>query len=212
MISKHSLSNTRIGVIGLGYVGLPLAVEFGKKRDVIGFDVDVGRIEALKASRDSTLEVSEEEIRAANRVGFTCELADLADCNVYIVTVPTPIDAHKRPDLTHLIKASYSVGKVLKVGDIVIYQSTVYPGFHPRGLCSNLGASLWPDIQQGFFRWLQSRAHQPRRQAPSGGDDQEGHFRLDFLRSPSSSTPSMLKSSPRGRTRRRASRSPKLRK
>ena len=128
MISTHSLSNTRIGVIGLGYVGLPLAVEFGKKRDVIGFDVDAGRIEALKAGQDSTLEVSDEEIRAAKRLRFTRELADLADCNVYIVTVPTPIDAHKRPDLTHLVKASYSVGKVLKVGDIVIYESTVYPG------------------------------------------------------------------------------------
>ena len=124
----HSLSNTRIGVIGLGYVGLPLAVEFGKKRDVIGFDVDTRRIEALKAGQDSTHEVSDEEIRAAKRLRFTCELTDLADCNVYIVTVPTPIDAHKRPDLTHLVKASYSVGKVLKVGDIVIYESTVYPG------------------------------------------------------------------------------------
>ena len=127
-ISTHSLSTARIGIIGLGYVGLPLAVEFGKKRDVIGFDIDAGRIEALKAGQDSTLEVSIEEIRAAKRLRFTREQADLADCNVYIVTVPTPIDAHKRPDLTHLIKASYSVGKVLKVGDIVIYESTVYPG------------------------------------------------------------------------------------
>ena len=109
-------------------MGLPLAVEFAKKRDVIGFDVDVRRIEALKTGQDSTLEVSDEEIRAAKRLRFTRELADLADCNVYIVTVPTPIDAHKRPDLTHLAKASYSVGKVLKIGDIVIYESTVYPG------------------------------------------------------------------------------------
>ena len=122
MISTHSLSNTRIGVIGLGYVGLPLAVEFGKKHDVIGFDVDTRRIEAVRAGQDSTREVSGEEIRAAKRLRFTYELTDLADCNVYIVTVPTPIDAHKRPDLTHLFKASYSVGKVLKVGDIVIYE------------------------------------------------------------------------------------------
>ena len=130
MIPKHSLSNTRIGIIGLGYVGLPLAVEFAKKRDVIGFDVDVGRIEALKAGHDATLEVPDEEIRAAKRVRFTRELADLADCNVYIVTVPTPIDAHKRPDLTHLIKASYSVGKVLKAGDIVIYEFDSLSRFH----------------------------------------------------------------------------------
>ena len=129
MIST-SLSNTRIGVIGLGYVGLPLAVEFGKKRDVIGFDIDARRIEALMAGRDSTLEVSDGEIRAAKHLRFTRELADLADCNVYIVTVPTPIDAHKRPDLTHLIKASHSVGKILKVGDIVIYEFDSLSRFH----------------------------------------------------------------------------------
>ena len=128
MSSKHSLNNKKIAVIGLGYVGLPLAVEFAKKRDVLGFDVNASRVEALKGGHDSTLEVSDKEIRAANRLRFTCDLSDLADCNVYIVTVPTPIDAHKRPDLTHLVKASYSVGKVLKVGDIVIYESTVYPG------------------------------------------------------------------------------------
>ena len=128
MSSTHSLNNKKIAVIGLGYVGLPLAVEFAKKRDVVGFDVNASRIEALRAGHDSTLEVSDKEMRAANRLRFTCDLSDLADCNVYIVTVPTPIDAKKRPDLTHLIKASYSVGKVLKAGDVVIYESTVYPG------------------------------------------------------------------------------------
>ena len=127
-LAPKSLERLSIGIIGLGYVGLPLAVEFGKKREVIGFDINAGRIEALKAAQDSTLEVSSEEIRAAERLRFTHELADLAACNVYIVTVPTPIDPHKRPDLTHLIEASYSVGKVLKVGDIVVYESTVYPG------------------------------------------------------------------------------------
>ena len=127
-LAPKSLERLSIGIIGLGYVGLPLAVEFGKKREVIGFDINAGRIEALKAAQDSTLEVSSEEIRAAERLRFTHELADLAACNVYIVTVPTPIDPHKRPDLTHLIEASYSVGKVLKVGDIVVYELTVYPG------------------------------------------------------------------------------------
>jgi UDP-N-acetyl-D-glucosamine/UDP-N-acetyl-D-galactosamine dehydrogenase len=127
--SKHSLSNARIAIVGLGYVGLPLAVEFGKKRAVIGFDINFSRIESLRAGHDSTLEVSGEEIiRVANRLRFTYELSDLADCNVYIVTVPTPIDAHKRPDLRPLVKASHAVGKVLKAGDIVIYESTVYPG------------------------------------------------------------------------------------
>jgi len=120
--------SARIAVIGLGYVGLPLAVEFGKKRDVIGFDINASRIGALTEGHDSTLEVSDEEIHAASRLRFTCELFDLADCNVYIVTVPTPIDAHKRPDLTPLVKASHGVGKLLKPGDIVIYESTVYPG------------------------------------------------------------------------------------
>jgi UDP-N-acetyl-D-galactosamine dehydrogenase len=118
----------KIAVIGLGYVGLPLAVEFGKIRPVIGFDINEGRIDALRAGRDSTLEVSAEELTAASQLSFTTDTADLADASIYIVTVPTPIDAHKRPDLTPLIKASESLGRVLKRGDIVIYESTVYPG------------------------------------------------------------------------------------
>ena len=117
-----------IAVIGLGYVGLPLAVEFGKIRAVIGFDINEGRIDALRAGRDSTLEVSAEELMAARQLSFTTDIADLADASIYIVTVPTPIDAHKRPDLTPLIKASETLGRVLKRGDIVIYESTVYPG------------------------------------------------------------------------------------
>lgn len=118
----------RIAIIGLGYVGLPLAVEFGKIRPVIGFDINQGRIDALRDGRDSTLEVSEEELRGAAQLSFTTDPADLASANIYIVTVPTPIDVHKRPDLTPLIKASETLGKVLKRGDIVIYESTVYPG------------------------------------------------------------------------------------
>ena len=117
-----------IAVIGLGYVGLPLAVEFGKSRPVIGFDIDEGRIAALRAGRDTTQEVSSEELAAADHLTFTTDPADLAAATVYIVTVPTPIDAHKRPDLTPLIKASETLGRVLKRGDIVIYESTVYPG------------------------------------------------------------------------------------
>jgi UDP-N-acetyl-D-galactosamine dehydrogenase len=128
-LSIRSLNNRIICVVGLGYVGLPLAVEFAKKRDVIGFDINPSRIDALRAGNDWTLEVSDEEIRGARRLRFTCDLSDVAGCNVYIVTVPTPIDAHKNPDLTHLVEASHSVGKVLKAGDVVIYESTVYPGF-----------------------------------------------------------------------------------
>ena len=118
----------KIAIIGLGYVGLPLAVEFGKIRPVIGFDINQTRIDALREGRDSTLEVSGDELREATHLSFTTDPADLAEANIYIVTVPTPIDAHKRPDLTPLIKASETLGKVLKRGDIVIYESTVYPG------------------------------------------------------------------------------------
>lgn len=118
----------KIAVIGLGYVGLPLAVEFGKIRPVIGFDINESRIGALREGRDSTLEVSHDELVEAAHLSFTTDPADLAEANIYIVTVPTPIDAHKRPDLTPLIKASETLGKVLKRGDIVVYESTVYPG------------------------------------------------------------------------------------
>ena len=122
------LRNCRIGVIGLGYVGLPLAVEFGKHYDTTGFDVNAGRIAELKRGRDRTLEVEPRELRAAKRLRFTADLKDVRRCRVFVVTVPTPIDEHKRPDLTPLERASESVGKVLKRGDIVIYESTVYPG------------------------------------------------------------------------------------
>ncbi len=123
----NDLSEIKLAIIGLGYVGLPLAVEFGKKRPVIGFDINPMRIEALKAGCDATLEVGDEELNEAHGLRFTTELSDLADCNFFIVTVPTPIDEHKRPDLTPLIKASHTIGKALKKGDIVVYESTVYP-------------------------------------------------------------------------------------
>ena len=121
-------SHDRIAVVGLGYVGLPLAVEFGKRGPVIGFDISPARIEALEAGHDATLEVSDEDMRNCPDLRFTHDLEDLADCNIFIVTVPTPIDAHKRPDLTPLIKASRTIGEVLKKDDIVVYESTVYPG------------------------------------------------------------------------------------
>ena len=123
-----TLSDIKLAVIGLGYVGLPLAAEFGKKRAVVGFDINQKRIEALKAGHDSTLEVSDEELREATGLNYSATPLDLAACNVFIVTVPTPIDEHKRPDLTPLVKASETIGKILKKGDIVIYESTVYPG------------------------------------------------------------------------------------
>ena len=128
-LSINSLTAGRyLAVIGLGYVGLPLAVEFGKKRAVVGFDIDAQRIAQLQAGHDHTLETEPEELQAASQLRFTTHIEDLRECNCFIVTVPTPIDEHKRPDLTPLIKASETVGKVLKPGDIVIYESTVYPG------------------------------------------------------------------------------------
>lgn len=120
--------DSQIAVIGLGYVGLPLAVEFAKKRSVTGFDINIARIEQLKAGQDSTLEVSADELAEAKHLSLTGTIADIAKCSVYIVTVPTPIDAYKRPDLTPLIRASETVGSVINVGDTVIYESTVYPG------------------------------------------------------------------------------------
>ena len=122
------LSRVRIGVIGLGYVGLPLAVELGKRFPVIGFDTNPVRIAALRNRRDVTLEIEPDEFVAAEHLTFSDESADLEPCNVYIVTVPTPIDAHKRPDLGPLLRASETVGAVLARGDTVIYESTVYPG------------------------------------------------------------------------------------
>jgi UDP-N-acetyl-D-galactosamine dehydrogenase len=124
----NTLPNLKLAVIGLGYVGLPLAVEFGKKRSVVGFDINQKRIDALKAGFDQTLETEREELLAATKLSFSTDIDDLRTANCFIVTVPTPIDEHKRPDLTPLIKASELVGKVLKKGDIVIYESTVYPG------------------------------------------------------------------------------------
>ncbi|MDB4139830.1 Vi polysaccharide biosynthesis UDP-N-acetylglucosamine C-6 dehydrogenase TviB [Candidatus Thioglobus sp.] len=118
----------KIAIIGLGYVGLPLAVEFGKKYPTTGFDINGPRIAALILGHDSTLEVDEAELKQATQLSYTTDIEQLKSCNIFIVTVPTPIDSHKRPDLTPLEKASETVGKVLSKGDIVIYESTVYPG------------------------------------------------------------------------------------
>ena len=122
------LEDIRLAIIGLGYVGLPLAAEFGSHRSVVGFDINLKRIKDLQSGCDSTLETSQEELLGAKQLKYTSDLNDLRDCNCYIITVPTPIDAHNRPDLNPLIKASETVSKVLKKGDVVIYESTVYPG------------------------------------------------------------------------------------
>jgi len=118
----------KIAIIGLGYVGLPLATEFGKKREVVGFDINLKRIDELKNSHDVTLETTVEELECSVYLSFTSNLENIKDCEIYIVTVPTPIDEKKKPDLGPLIKSSEMIAKILKKGDIVIYESTVYPG------------------------------------------------------------------------------------
>lgn len=123
-----NIDSIRIAVIGLGYVGLPLAVEFGKHHSVIGFDINTDRIAELISGTDHTLEINNEELSQATHLSFSSEIADLQECNFFIVTVPTPIDEYKQPDLTPLVKASEAIGSLLKKDDIVVYESTVYPG------------------------------------------------------------------------------------
>ena len=123
-----SLEDIKLAVIGLGYVGLPLAAEFGKYRPVVGFDVNRDRIRNLREGHDFTRELSDAELAASEGLAFSDDPASLEGCNVYIVTVPTPIDEHRQPDLTPLIRASETIGKTLKPGNIVIYESTVFPG------------------------------------------------------------------------------------
>lgn len=150
-IMKRTLETTKLAVVGLGYVGLPLAVEFGKTRSVVGFDVNTARIENLHAGRDATLEVDEAELKLARQLSFTDTVQNIADCNVYIVTVPTPIDDHKRPDLSPLLRASETIGKVLKAGDVVIYESTVYPGATEEDCVPILERASGLKFNQDFF-------------------------------------------------------------
>ena len=123
-----ALKNVKIGIIGLGYVGLPLAVEFGKKFPCLGFDINDSRVAELKLGIDATLECSSEELSESTHLKYSATKSDLKHCNIYIVTVPTPINEHNQPDLTPLIKASEMLGAVVDVGDVIIYESTVYPG------------------------------------------------------------------------------------
>lgn len=148
------LSELKIAIIGLGYVGLPLAVEFGKKVPVVGFDIYQKRIDELQSGQDHTLEVSPKELKQATHLSYTTNLQQLADCNFFIVTVPTPIDEFKQPDLTPLVKASESIARVLKKGDVIVYESTVYPGATEE-VCipileKNSGLKLNQDFYAGY--------------------------------------------------------------
>lgn len=174
------LSDLKIAVIGLGYVGLPLAVEFGKKVPVIGFDIHKKRIEELQSGQDHTLEVSPEELQQATQLSYSANLDDLKSCNFFIVTVPTPIDDYKQPDLTPLIKASTSIGQVLKKGDVVVYESTVYPGATEEDCIPVLEKVSGLKFNQDFFA-----GYSPERINP--GD--KLHRVTNILKITSGSTP-----------------------
>ncbi len=175
-----TLENIKIGLIGLGYVGLPLAVEFGKKYPTIGLDIIPERITELKAGKDSSLEVEPEELAKAALLSYTCDLRELQTCNVYIVTVPTPIDNLKRPDLSPLENASKSVGKILSKGDIVIYESTVYPGATEETCIPLLEEASGLQLNKNFYA-----GYSPERINP--GDKK--HRVTNILKVTSGSTP-----------------------
>ncbi|TCV97629.1 UDP-N-acetyl-D-galactosamine dehydrogenase [Luteibacter rhizovicinus] len=176
----RNLESTRLAVVGLGYVGLPLAVEFGKRYDTVGFDINATRIAELRAGVDNTLEVDAHELGEAHRLKFSAELDDIHECNVFIVTVPTPIDSAKRPDLTPLIRASELIGHVLKPGDVVIYESTVYPGCTEEVCVPILEKSSGLTFNRDFFA-----GYSPERINP--GD--KAHRVTSILKVTSGSTP-----------------------
>ena len=147
----EALADVRLGIIGLGYVGLPLAAEFGKVVDVVGFDIDQGRVTELKNGIDATREVTADMLAEAERLTFSADPEALAGCNVYIVTVPTPIDGYKRPDLRPLESASHTVGAQLAEGDVVIYESTVFPGATEEVCVPILEAQSGLRLNDGFF-------------------------------------------------------------
>ena len=188
------LKNISIGVIGLGYVGLPLAVEFGRKYPAIGFDVNTSRVDELKNGRDSTLEVSDDDLSKASKLTYTADACDLADCNFYIVTVPTPIGDGHRPLLTPLRDASTTIGSVLKPGDIVVYESTVYPGATEEFCVPFLESGSGLKLNDDFFV-----GYSPERINP--GDKE--HRLASILKVTSGSTPEVERSetgSPEGVT------------
>jgi len=174
------LSEVKIAVIGLGYVGLPLAAEFGKKYPTLGYDINARRIAELQRGVDTTLEVTKEQLAAATQLNYSSDAQRLAGCNVYIVTVPTPINENKQPDLTPLIKASEALGKVIKKGDVIIYESTVYPGATEDDCIPVLEAESGLVYNQDFFA-----GYSPERINP--GDKE--HRVTDILKVTSGSTP-----------------------
>ncbi len=175
-----TLESTKLAIVGLGYVGLPLAVEFGKKMSVVGFDINQPRVAELKSGTDSTLEVSNDELKEAVNLQFTSNANELKNCNVYIVTVPTPIDKSKNPDLTPLVKASAMLGTVISKGDVVIYESTVYPGATEEVCIPEIEKASGLKFNQDFYA-----GYSPERINP--GDKE--HRVTNILKVTSGSTP-----------------------
>ena len=178
-------SNVKLAVIGLGYVGLPLAIEFGKKFNVLGFDINQSRVNELQNGHDATLEVSDAEMQQSHLLKYSCSVSDLASCNIYIVTVPTPIDEHKQPDLTPLIKASEMIGGIINKDDIIVYESTVYPGATEDVCIPEVERVSGLKFNQDFFA-----GYSPERINP--GDKQ--HRVTNILKVTSGSTPEVAES------------------
>ncbi|HET8555168.1 MAG TPA: Vi polysaccharide biosynthesis UDP-N-acetylglucosamine C-6 dehydrogenase TviB [Rhodanobacteraceae bacterium] len=176
----HTLHDPKIAIVGLGYVGLPLAIEFGKQFDVIGFDINDARVRELREGHDHTCETSPDELAAATRLVFASDPQALKKCHVFVVTVPTPVDVHKRPDLTPLIKASRTIGEFLEPGDVVIYESTVYPGATEEVCVPELESTSGLRFNEDF-----TVGYSPERINP--GDKQ--HRVVDILKVTSGSTP-----------------------
>jgi hypothetical protein len=177
-VNLPAMDQVRIGIIGLGYVGLPLAVAFGRQFPTVGFDLKQERIAELKSGRDVTLETTPEELASATRLSYTSDPAGLSACNVFVVTVPTPINAAKIPDLSPLKRASRTLGGLVKRGDIVIYESTVYPGATEEVCVPDHRGALGPEVQPGLLRRLQPGTHQPGRQGAPRREHPQGHCRL----------------------------------
>lgn len=177
---QFDISNAKVGIIGLGYVGLPLAIEFGKKRPTIGFDINQERVDELCSGKDSTLECTDLELEEATQILYTTSLDELRSCNVFIITVPTPIDEHKQPDLRPLIEASEALGQVIKQNDVVIYESTVYPGATEEDCIPVIEKVSGLTFNQDFFA-----GYSPERINP--GDKE--HRVTNILKVTSGSTP-----------------------
>ena len=175
-----NFADAKLAIIGLGYVGLPLAVEFGKMRDVIGFDIDQARIAELEAGEDSTLEVEPNDLKASKQLSFTASEEHLKQCDIFIVTVPTPINGHKQPDLTPLIKASELLSRVISAGALVIFESTVYPGATEEDCIPVIEAGSGLKFNEDFFA-----GYSPERINP--GD--KTHRLVNIMKVTSGSTP-----------------------